>query len=374
MGMPSASISVFDAHVDSLQRALDLGHDLGQQGPGQLDLVRGRAGGLGTVVLVAWVDPKYLQAGPGGGRSRTEALLDAFDHLVAAHPEEVRAVTDGASLDAAHEAGCIAAIAGIEGGHSIEGSLETLAHFARRGVRMMTLVWNNHLPWIRSCQGGAGSDIPTGLSDFGREVVRCMNQNGMVVDVSHASKEAFYDVLECSSEPIVASHSGCASLNDHPRNLDDDQLRALAAAGGVVGIVFCTSFLNARAGQLEHAERQSRAYQALQHTHETGLFHLQADHLQEVLPPLVLDQVVQHILHAIAIAGPEHVGIGSDFDGIQRRPAGLEDAACYPNLCAALLQAGLPESSVRAVMGGNMTRVFRQCTKRSPASLTRSDL
>jgi len=317
---------------------------------------------LASVVFVTWVDPVYEDYGPEAVFKRTEALLNTLDKLVARDPNQIRQVTSGAELDAAHRAGCLAAIAGIEGGHSIGESLETLEYFHGRGVRMMTLVWNNHLPWIRSCQFGAGDDIPHGLSDFGRDVVRRMNELGMVVDVSHAAEKSFYDVLETSSQPVVASHSGCRALHDHPRNLSDRQLKDLAEAGGVVGIVFCTAFLDAEAAVIERAERQSDAYRALDHPIETALFHLQADHLQGELKPLPIGCVVDHILHAVEICGIEHVGIGSDFDGIQRRPEGLEDASCYPHLADALRKRGLDESDVRAVMGGNMERVFRAVT------------
>jgi len=359
---------VFDAHVDSLQRAVDLDHDLGTLTPGHLDLVRGREGGLASVVFVSWVDPAYMAKGPGSARRRTDDLLDAYHALVQNHPEQVRAVVDGGELDSAHDDGVIGAIAGIEGGHSIEESLETLEHFHRRGVRMMTLVWNNHLSWVRSCQSGAGLEIPDGLSPFGRDVVLRMNELGMVVDVSHASERSFYDTLEVSSSPIVASHSGCAAIHPHVRNLTDVQLRDLASAGGVVGIVFCTPFLDAEAGALERSERESDAYRSLSHDNETGLFHLQADHLQATLPPLGLDRVVDHVLHAVEVCGIRHVGVGSDFDGIQRRPEGLEDASCYGHLAQALLHRGLDEDDVCAVMGGNMARVFRTVTACSPQS------
>jgi membrane dipeptidase len=341
---------------------VDLEHDLGTLTEGHLDLVRGREGGLASVVFVSWVDPAYMAKGPGSARRRTDDLLDAYHALVENHPEQVRAVVDGAGLDSARGDGVIAAIAGIEGGHSIEESLEYLDHYHRRGVRMMTLVWNNHLSWVRSCQPGAGPEVPSGLSPFGRDVVTRMNELGMVVDVSHASEAAFYDALEVSSRPIIASHSGCAAIHPHVRNLSDAQLRDLASADGVLGIVFCTPFLDAEAGALERAERESEAYRSLSHEQETGLFHLQADHLQAVLPPLGLDRVVDHVLHAVEVCGIRHVGLGSDFDGIQRRPQGLEDASCYGRLAQALVQRGLDEDDVRAVMGGNMERVFRAVT------------
>ena len=353
---------VFDAHVDSLQRALDMGHDLGLETPGHLDLPSGRRGGLGAVVFVCWVDPARMGSGGSGARARTTRLLAEFHALTQRHPEQVRWAGNGDGLCAAREAGCVAGIPGIEGGHSIEESLETLEWFFDRGVRVMTLVWNNHLSWVRSCRGGAGPEVPEGLSDFGRDVVRRMNELGMLVDLSHAGRRAFQDALETSCVPVIVSHSGCSALHDHPRNLDDDQLRALRDAGGVVGIVFCTPFLDAEAGRAETLVRESPGFRALEAENPTALFLAQGDYLQSHVPPLPLDRVLDHVLHAVEIAGVEHVGLGSDYDGIQARPAGLEDASCYGNLEAGLMRRGLGEDEVLAVMGRNMERVFRTAT------------
>lgn len=357
-----ARAPVFDAHVDSLQRALDLGHDLGNETPGQLDLVRGRRGGLGSVVLVAWVDPARLRDGQGAA-ARTRALLAEFHALLARWPERVAWAGDGLGLARARAEGRIAAVAGIEGGHSIENSLERLETWFEHGVRVMTLVWNNHLSWIRSCQDGAGPGAPEGLSPFGVRVVRTMNRLGMLVDVSHAGRRSFYDVLEASDRAVIASHSGCSALHDHPRNLDDDQLRALAGRGGVVGIVFCTPFLDAGAREEEARLRATAAYRDLPAGEgPTALSLAQAEFLQREASPFPLERVLDHVCHVALVCGVEHVGLGSDYDGIQRRPAGLEDASCYGNLAEGLLRRGFGEDEVLAVLGGNMERVFAAAT------------
>jgi membrane dipeptidase len=354
-------VQVFDAHVDSLQCQLDLGEDLGQRGSGHLDLVRGRAGGLGAVVFVSWVDPKYL-AEPGGARRRTDALLREFHALVDRHPASVRFAGNGRDLIAATTAGAIAGIPGIEGGHSIEESLDRLEELFTQGVRVLTLVWNNHLSWVRSCRGGAGSATPEGLSGFGRDVVRSMNRLGMIVDLSHASVRSFYDSLDASSKPVIASHSGCSRLHDHPRNLDDDQLRALGRSGGVVGIPFCVAFLSREAQEEDARLRESEGYRALAGRNDTDLFVEQGRFLQRQASPLPLDRVVDHVLHAAEIAGIDHVGIGSDYDGIGRTPFGLEDASCYGNLAVRLHERGLSRDEVERVLGGNMRRVFVETT------------
>jgi membrane dipeptidase len=256
----------------------------------------------------------------------------------------------------------LAGIPGIEGGHSIEEKLSELVWFFERGVRVLTLVWNNHLPWIRSCQPGAEPEIPEGLSDFGRAVVLTMNELGMVVDLSHAGEKSFFDALEVSSKPVIASHSGCKALHGHQRNLTDEQLRALKQNGGVVGIVFCVPFLS-QAGFAEDARwRESEGYKALAGKNATELFLRQGEYLQEKAEPLPIEVVVEHVEHVVEVAGIEHVGIGSDFDGILRTPQGLEDASCYGNLVEKLFERGFGEDEVLKICGGNMERVFAEAT------------
>jgi membrane dipeptidase len=359
-GAPAAPAPVFDAHVDSLQRQLDLGHDLGTRTQGHLDLVRGRAGGLGAVVLVNWVDPKHIAN--EGAFARTRALLGEFHALVAAHPAQIRWAGNGELLRAARAAGVIAGIPGIEGGHSIEEDLGKLTWFFEHGVRVLTLVWNNHLGWIRSCQPGAGAQVPAGLAPFGRDVVRAMNELGMLVDVSHAGPRSFYDVLDVSARPVIASHSGCKAIHAHQRNLDDDQMRALAGHGGVVGIVFCTAFLKDEAQREDARLREDPRYRAIAGPNDTEVFLRQGEWLQEHAEPLPMDVVVDHIAHACEVAGVDHVGIGSDYDGIGRTPQGLEDATCYGRLAERLAARGFAPEDVAKVLGLNMERVFAQAT------------
>lgn len=353
---------VFDAHADSLQLALDLGRDLGQRGPGHLDLERGAEGGLGSLVFVSWCDPKFIAQAEHGARERTRGLLREFHRLLARHPERVGFAGHAGRIAELRARGAVAGIPGIEGGHSIEGSLDELEWFFERGVRVLTLVWNNHLEWIRSCQDGAGTGIPEGLSDFGRAVVRRMNELGMLVDLSHAGRRSFFDALETSSRPVIASHSGCMAVHAHPRNLDDGQLRALASNGGAVGIVFCTAFLDAEARAEEQRWRQTDEYQSLRGSNDTELFLAQCEWFQRRATPLPLERVLDHLCHAVEVAGVEHVGIGSDYDGIQRTPQGLEDASTYLALAGGMMRRGFGEREVRAVLGGNMERVYSAVT------------
>jgi membrane dipeptidase len=353
---------LFDAHVDALQRQLDLGHDLGVVGPGQFDLERARAAGLGAVVLVCWCDPGYIAPARGGAFARTKALLEHAHVLARRHPTRVLLAGNGADVERARASGRVACIPGIEGGHSIEESIEKLEWFFARGVRVMTLVWNNHLAWIRSCQDGAGPDVPAGLDAFGRRVVARMNELGILVDLSHAGERSFYDVLECSARPVIASHSGCKALHDHPRNLTDAQLRALAAREGVVGIVFHPGFLDAAAREEEARVRASDAYKALGGGDDTGTFTRQSELMQRTAQPLSIERVLDHLCHAATVAGVDHVGIGSDYDGILRAPQGLEHAGCYANLTEGLLRRGFDSVDVRKILGGNMRRAFARAT------------
>lgn len=348
---------VFDAHVDAIGFAADLGHDLGRACPGQFDLARAAEAGLGAWVVVCWPDPAHhLER----SFARASEMIAAAEALADRHPTRFRLVRDGVELDAARAAGAVAGILGIEGGHALEGSLAKLELLHARGLRVLTLVWNNHLAWIRSCQPGAGAGIPAGLSPFGREVVRRMDELGLVIDLSHAGERSFYDTLETTCQPVIASHSGCMALHAHPRNLTDDQLRTLAANGGVCGIVFHPGFLDADARAEEARVRKLPAYLACDEPEPMARFLAQQGVMRREARPLPAERLVEHVLHAIEIAGIDHVGLGSDYDGIERAPAGLEDAGRYGWLAELLARRGLSDADLVKVLGGNMERVFRR--------------
>lgn len=353
---------VFDAHVDTIGFAVDLGTDLSKrQAFGHLDLVRGKEGGLGTVVFVAWPDPEVYG---DTARERAQAMIASTHQLAERAPDQLVIVRDADELARAHAAGKIAGLCGIEGGRALNESLAVLEDFHARGVRILTLVWNDHLSWIRSCQTCDDPAIPAGLSDFGRDVVRKMNELGIIVDLSHAGVQSFYDTLEVSTKPVVASHSGCHALHAHPRNLDDDQLRALAANDGVIGIVFHTSFLDADAMAENARVQRSEPYVSIDRSDVMRAWAEMQRVSQAESAPLGINRVVEHVLHAVEVAGPRHVGIGSDYDGILRAPAGLEDASGYPRLVEALLEHGLDEATVEGIVGANFERVFREVTSR----------
>ena len=350
---------VFDAHVDAIGFAADLGHDLVRGSPGQFDLERATQAGLGAWVVVCWPDPAlHLER----SFARAAEMLAAAQALEARHPERFRLVGNGAELGAARADGVIAGILGIEGGHALEEDLAKLEWFFARGLRVLTLVWNNHLSWIRSCQSGVGAGVPEGLSAFGREVVRRMNALGIVVDLSHAGERAFFDALETSTRPAIASHSGCRALHDHPRNLTDEEMRALAQQGGVVGIVFHPGFLDAGARAEEARVRALPAYTGIVEVSAAAKFLAQQRVMRAHAAPLPAERLVDHVVHAVHVAGIAHVGLGSDYDGIERGPEWLEDARGYAVLAELLARRGFGDEELLMILGGNMERVFRAAT------------
>lgn len=354
----------FDAHVDSLQLALDLGADLGVSSPGQLDLPRARAGRLGAVVLTSWVDPRYLPMERGGARARADALFDQLDALVGQEAGDFQRVLTQADLRTALQSDGIAALAGIEGAHPLESVpgagdwLEGLEHFYARGLRVLTLVWNNHLPWIRSCEPDPGAIAPPGLGPLGAHLVARMNELGIVVDLSHAGPRSFHDALEASSKPVIASHSACKAIHAHQRNLDDEQLRALANNGGVIGMPFPTTFLDGESQREAAQLRSTPEYRDLRGETPSELEVLRTAFMAKSLTPLSIERLVDHVVHAVEVAGIDHVGLGSDFDGITTPVEGLEDASGYGALVEPLGRRGLTGGEVAQIMGGNMARVF----------------
>jgi len=365
---------VLDAHVDAIGFAADLGHDLTSVCPGQFDLERGVRAGLGAWVVVCWPDPGPFPPGPlapregqrsiGPSRSRTRTieLLTAAHALEREHPGRFRLVGNGLELDSARATGRVAGIPGIEGGHALDEDPGVLEWFFERGVRLLTLVWNNHLSWVRSCQECTDPRIPAGLSALGREFVGVCNRLGIVVDLSHAAPRSFFDALEVSRQPVIASHSGCHALHPHPRNLTDEQLRELGRAGGVVGLVFYPGFLDAEARAEEARVRATPAYRELESLEPSACFLARQALMRREAAPLAAERLVEHVLHAIEQAGIDHVGLGSDFDGIERGPAGLEDVSGYALLAELLAARGLSDEDLLKVLGGNMERVFRTVT------------
>jgi membrane dipeptidase len=359
---------VLDGHADTPQRFLDEYWNFNDPlGRGMLNLDAARAGGLSGEFFAIWVDPTQFQ---GRFAHRAFELIDAVHQQVARAPAALALCRSAAEIEAAHNQDRFAVMLGLEGGHAIEDSLALLRSYYRLGVRSMTLTWSHSVGWADS-SGDTEDPAVThshGLTPFGRDVIREMNRLGMMVDVSHVSDETFWAVLETSAAPVIASHSSARALTQAPRNLTDDQLRALCRSGGIAMVNFFPAFIDEawrlgwNALKPERDDAQTRAAEPFHQRGEPVPFAV-SDQIDRIfaakLPPAPFEFLVDHIEHMLAVAGPAHVGLGSDFDGIPLAPQGMETAAHLPKIAEALEQRGHSENVIAGVLGGNLLRVLR---------------
>src|SRR5579884_1163330 len=351
-----------DSHIDTAQRVLIDRADLTQRSPmGHVDIPRMREGGVRAPFFALWVPTYYKGA---EAVRRTLDLRDAMQRLLDQHPDQIEMAQSAADIERIAKSGKIAAVITAEGGHQIDNDLAVLREYRRRGVLAMTLTHFRNNDWADS-----STDKPEhiGLTDFGRQVVREMNRIGMIVDVSHVSDKTFYDALAVSAKPVILSHSSCRALSDVPRNVTDDMLRALARNGGVIGINFGEGFISPKdAAKLRSTiSSMSEAPEMSGKTlDDYAAREYQRDLQGSFKAAATIEDVVAHIDHAVKIAGIDHVGIGSDFDGITGPPRGLEDISKMPSLVAALLRHGYSEGDIKKILGGNTLRVIRAVTGR----------
>jgi membrane dipeptidase len=347
---------VVDMHNDMPTKVLDDGYDpeiRHASTEAHTDLPRLMESGITAQWFAAWVDATYTRMRPDQSFERALASVDAVHTFVERNPGQLRLATTAADVVAAKRDGMVAIGIGVEGGHAIEDSLDKLRELYKRGARYLTLTWNNGNSWAGSSIGVDGTRTG-GLTAFGNEVIREMNRLGMLVDVSHVSEATFADMLAVSTEPVIASHSSARALNDHPRNLTDDQLRAIAAAGGVVNVNFYPRFLDARfSREMDAAEAALEA---------SGLGNGAGSQRERLarIAPVPLDVLIDHFDHIARVAGVDHVGVGSDFDGISFVPAGMEDVTAMPRIAHELLARGYGEEDVTKMLGGNMVRVLQR--------------
>jgi membrane dipeptidase len=359
-----ANTLLVDTHNDVPSLVLR-GYDLAQPNlKGHTDIARLRQGGVDAVFFAAYV-PASL-AVKGDAAKRALEMIDAIRYdIVEKHPADfVLATTADEILEARHE-GKIAALIGVEGGHAIEDNLRMLRTFYALGARYMTLTHSASHSWADSSgdQDNPAARRNGGLTSFGRRVVAEMNRLGMMVDVSHVSDKTFWDVLAVTTAPPIASHSSCRSLSNIPRNMSDEMIRALAKKGGVIQINFGCEFLSqasADASSWTNPETVKRL-RAMPESQRREA----AREIDAKMPRAKLSDVVAHIHHAVKIAGIDHVGIGSDFDGVGCTPEGLDDVSQFPNLTRALLEAGYSAEDIAKIYGGNLLRVMREVEKRA---------
>ena len=353
---------VFDTHADTPQRMLFDQFDLGKRDPeGCADIPRLREGGVGAIFFALWVPVEITGI---AATQRARDLLAATLKQIEIHGEDLALALSADEIRAVRMENKIAVMLGVEGGHAIDSNLEVLREFYQRGVRYMTLTHNAATEWADS-----SNDEPrhNGLTDFGKQVIQEMNRLGMLVDISHVSDRTFYDVLETSRAPVIASHSCCRALCDAPRNLDDAMMQALASRGGVIHITFHVGFLSqeyanaSRALALEISSNEQAVSKKFGENEARNLMELQRLSNESIragkLPQVSWEKIVDHIDHAVRIAGADHVGIGSDFDGAFM-PAGMEDASKFPQLTEGLLKRGYGEAGIRKILGLNTVRVM----------------
>jgi membrane dipeptidase len=359
---------VIDSHDDTTQRLLsDKTYDISKrQKNGNIDIPRMREGGLDGLFFSIWVpsDVTGVKA-----VNTANALIASVHKAVAAHPNDLVMATTAADVRRAAADHKIAALMGMEGGHMINDDLGQLRKYAALGVRYLTLTHFKNNNWADS-----STDKPAhnGLTPFGKDVVRELNKLGVMVDISHVADKTFYDALEITKAPVIASHSSCRAIANHPRNMTDDMLRALAKNGGVVMINYEVSFLSeeyrvasekASGGvvqQLAALSKKCGGDEACS-TLESARINTEAMN-SGALPKVSWEKIIEHIDHAVKVAGADHVGLGSDFDGATM-PIGMEDASKLPKITDALLKKGYSESDIEKILGGNILRVMEQVEK-----------
>ena len=370
------SAIVVDTHNDITTMMEDEDYDIGQSSVGKYhtDLARMKEGGLTAEFFSVFVDKKYAEQ--GGAARRAMDQVDWVYRSVERYPQQMMLATSVADIRRAKREGKVAALMGIEGGHAIEDSLFALRDFYRLGVRYMTLTHNNTNNWADSSR-----DAPkhNGLTDFGKDVVREMNRIGMLVDVSHVSDKTMSDVLDVSTAPIIASHSSARALANHPRNIPDELLRRIAKNGGVVMVNFYPAFISqayydADRARDEKLKAQRDALQA-QYKNDPKRLDEELKKLNDAnpIPKVPLSVLIDHFDHIAKVAGIDHVGIGSDFDGVPDLPAGMEDISKLPNITYELLKRGYSEQDVRKILGENFLRVFSEVERVARGSRVSGD-
>ena len=330
------SAILIDTHNDIPSFTVD-GADIGNSPKNHTDVPRLKQGGVGAIFFSVYVSSKYVEGNHSANRA-LQMIDTVHTDILRRYPKDFVFALTAADIERAHRQHKIAGLLGLEGGHAIEDSPRLLRDYYRLGVRYMTLTHTNTNNWADSSGDMKKPEVQhhNGLTPLGKDIVREMNRLGMMVDISHVADKTFFDALETSRAPLIASHSACRAITDVPRNLTDEMIKALAAKGGVIQINFFCNFV----------------------TRKTGVRATLAD-------------VVAHIDHVKQIAGIDAIGIGSDFDGIDCAPEGLDDVSKFPSLTRALLEKGYSSADIKKIYGGNTLRLMRQVEKVAQSSSAR---
>ena len=358
-----------DTHNDVLS-SIQINHeDIGKlQTDGQLDLVRAKQGGLDCQVFSVWCGPQY---GKGTAFKFANREIDSLYSLINRYPDKIILVRNSVELKKAVAEHKFAAMIGVEGGHMIEDRMDYIDSLHKRGMCYLTLTWNNSTSWATSAYDEKfryDSLDHHGLTEYGKQIVHHLNDLGVMIDLSHPSEKTFYDVLAITNKPVIASHSCAYALNPHQRNLKDDQLKALAKNGGVVFINFYSAFIDSTYAKKADAFRNKHKVELDSLTKlyndedlaDDKLYAMYRAESDPMRPPLSM--LIKHIDYIVKLIGVDHVGIGSDFDGAESYPKGMNDVTDYPKITAALLRLGYSESDVDKILGGNFLRVLKANT------------
>ena len=371
LAIHARAISI-DMHADTVQRMLDEHADINRRlADGHLDGVRMKEGGLDAQFFSIWVEPELYGGGGPSAIARADRQIEAVRALASEHPETWELATTAGDVRRIAGEGKLAALLGLEGGYAIDERLENVERYYRMGVRYMSPAWSVSTSWAGSSGDAVGQG--RGLNEFGKAVVREMNRLGMMVDVSHVSDKTFWDIINTSTRPVIATHSACRAIAPVARNLDDEMIRALAKTGGVVNVIFYPEFLepgwSAKKKQVD-AEIEAEVRQASAaepggaSQKKLARDRVRVREYARRLPPVKVSRIVDHIDHIVKLVGVDAVGLGSDFDGVQATPADLSTVADLPNLTKELLRRGYTEEEIDKILGGNMLRVMEQVQRR----------
>jgi membrane dipeptidase len=360
-----------DMHADTTQRLVDENVDLQRRlSDGHLDSVRAKEGGLDAQFFSIWVEPQLFGGGGQTAMKRADVQIAAVRELAEKHPDTWQFATTAADIRRIASEEKMAALTGLEGGYAIDEKLENVERYYKLGVRYMSPAWSVSTSWAGSSGDAVGKT--RGLNEFGVNVIREMNRVGMMVDVSHVSDKTFWDIVSKSTKPVIATHSGCRAIADVPRNLTDDMIRALAKTGGVVNVIFYPEHLEpgwSEKKKLVDADIAPMVQRASEEEKRDAVHkkiardRVRSEEFAKRLPPVTVSRLVDHIDHIVKLVGIEHVGIGSDFDGVQSTLSDLHDVAELPNLTRELLRRGYSETDIGKILGGNMLRVMEEVEK-----------
>ena len=357
-----------DTHNDFLTQTMEKGFvfDSDLKGKTHSDLNRMKDGGIDAQFFSVWSDGEQLNPYVFANRQ-----LDSLDAVIKRNPDKIEKVVNSKELLKVVEQNKIAALVGLEGGHQFENDLDNMEVLYNRGVRYITLTWNNSTPWATSAadetnpEGAKNSEGKNGLTMFGKEVVQKMNALGIIVDISHVGEQTFYDVIATTSKPVIASHSSVYKLCPHPRNLNDTQIKAVAKNGGVIQINFNSGFIDPSVEPREIAfiEKHKIEIDSLEKTGvlsyhaEESMYRKYTNESYELRAPF--DFVIKHIEYVINLVGVDYVGIGSDFDGIYQPPKELDDVTDYLKITKVLVEKGYSKNDIDKILGGNLLRVLK---------------